>query len=107
MSGGLVTPAAEIPAALRDRLFEALEAVGKESGAVDDVAPDVARLAAAALERLRLVLDSDGGRAAALDLLAADALLTDACAAAALSGAEGIEGFTRTLVARLAELIPA
>jgi|GEM_PF-2090547 len=107
MATELVTPTDEIPDALRDRMLEALAAVGTGSVPVDDVDPDAARLAAAALDRLRVVLATDGGREAALDLLAADALLTDACAAAARAGAEGIEEFTRTIITRLAELIPA
>lgn len=108
MSRDLVTAAAEIPAALRDRMLEALGMAAGDTGAIgDDVAPDPSRLAAAALDRLRLVLDSAGDRAVALDLLTADALLTEACAAATVQGPEGMAELTRALVSQLAELLPA
>lgn len=104
MSRRLVTPEAEIPEALRERMLNALDRVVEAESPSGD-APDAARLAAAALDRLQVVLASDGGRGAALDLLAADALLTDACAAAALGGTEELEDFTGELIDRLAELI--
>lgn len=107
MSRELVTDTDEIPAELRDRMLEALGMAAGEAGAIgDDVAHDPARLAAAALERLRLVLDSAGDRTVALDLLAADALLTEACAAAAEHGTEEMAEFARALIDRLAELLP-
>lgn len=61
------------------------EAVGSREGVVPDA------LAAAAVVELHRVLASDGGRDVALDLLAADALLTHACEAAAEAGPEALE----------------
>ncbi len=59
---------------------------------------DVAeRLAAAALGGLAAVIDGPGGRTSAAPLLAADALLTYACEAAAESGPEALDRLTRAL----------
>jgi len=52
---------------------------------------------------LRRALDRIGERAAALDLLAADALLTDACARAA--DADGVGALAAEATARLAALL--
>lgn len=63
-------------------------------------------LAEAALDRLRLALAAPEDRAAALDLLAADALLTYACEAAAEAGADALADLIRAYdPARLASLI--
>jgi hypothetical protein len=63
-------------------------------------------LANAALDRLRLVLASAGDRSAAFDLLAADALLTQACEAAAEKGPEALREFAQELVAQITGLLP-
>src|SRR5690606_31114850 len=60
------------PAALFERMAEAVRAAG---AAVEGVPPIPAALGTAALDRLRAALQAPEGRAAALDLLAADALL--------------------------------
>jgi hypothetical protein len=68
--------------------------------------PVYAMLGEAALSRLRLVLASGGERAAALDLLAADALLTHALAAAAEDGeATLLEAVAEFGAARCATLL--
>ena len=86
MSGNVIswlasrTPAP--PTALAEKMAEAL---GAREGEIPDA------LAAAAIDELRRVLASDGGRDVAIDLLAADALLTHACEAAAEAGPEALE----------------
>lgn len=62
-----------IPAALAERMTAAAGTPGR--------APDVERLATAAFVALRAALAHGRARAAAFDLLAADALLTAACEA--------------------------
>jgi hypothetical protein len=74
------------PAHLADRMAAALRQVAT----VDDVPR---ALGDAAFVCLEASLALGPGRAAALDLLAADALLTYAWEAAAESGAEGLERF--------------
>ncbi len=92
------------PAALFERMAEAVRAAG---AAVEGVPPIPAALGTAALDRLRAALQAPEGRAAALDLLAADALLTYACEAAAEIGPEALEATTRAFGPdRLATLIP-
>jgi hypothetical protein len=64
-------------------------------------------LVAAALARLQRVLASSGDRTAAADLLAADALLTYACEAAAEQGGEVLAATTAEIApTRLARLLP-
>jgi hypothetical protein len=72
-------------------------------------APDVpAQLGEAALSCLRSALAHGADRAAALDLLAADALLTYACEAAAEQEPGALARFTADYGAsRLATLLPA
>ncbi|HEX6938456.1 MAG TPA: hypothetical protein VF158_03530 [Longimicrobiales bacterium] len=85
----------EPPPALRERMVEAVRAVGAPAAGDAGVPPVAGLLGAAALDRLRAVLAAPGGRAAALDLLAADALLTYACEAAAESGPAALEAAAR------------
>jgi hypothetical protein len=96
--------AAEIPAALRERMRVAL-ADARAGGAPDGSGPGE-MLARAALDCLRLVLASSGERESALDLLAADALLTDAVAAAAERGPAALAAFAEESLARIAALLP-
>lgn len=75
-----------VPASLVDRVGEALDAAGG-----DPTEPATQLRAAAAC--LRMALQRGDDRAAAFDLLAADALLTSACEAATLSGTGSVEAF--------------
>ena len=88
------------PAALLARMEEAL-------GPGDVRGEPLAERAMAAAERLlaAILADPDAGRAAALDLLAADALVTYAVEADAMSGAD-VEAHGRAAMARLAALAP-
>ena len=98
MAGERVTPlldwfhreSAGAPAALRARAEHYLEA----SDGSDDPAEE---LAAAARRALRATLEHPGGRDVALDLLAADALVTLALKARAASDPEGLGGFAARL----------
>lgn len=106
------------PAALRDRMRAALEVAPAVdlSGGVDPAgrapapAPaaggEAERLAAAAFDRLRRVLASSGTRETALDLLAADALLTHACEVAAGAGPDELGSLARIWIDELARLLP-
>ncbi len=107
------------PPALLERMAEALGAVdattaesaagsASASGAEGAGLPPIpAALGAAALDRLRAVLESPGDRAAAIDLLAADALLTYALEAAAEAGPAALEATARAFGPdRLATLLP-
>ncbi|HEX6938366.1 MAG TPA: hypothetical protein VF158_03065 [Longimicrobiales bacterium] len=101
----------EPPPGLRDRMLEAVRAVGgppradgrdgaaapeRRPASVPEGVPSVAALLGeAALDRLRVVLAAPSGRDAALDLLAADALLTYACEAAAEAGPEALDATAR------------
>ncbi|MGH7506977.1 MAG: hypothetical protein ACRELX_15075 [Longimicrobiales bacterium] len=65
-------------------------------------------LAEAGLRCLREALDGGGSRAAAFDLLTADALLTSACEAAAEQGAAALDALTAAYgPARFAALLEA
>lgn len=65
-------------------------------------------LAAAAWQCLQLSLRDPAQRASALDLLAADALLTHACEAAAAEGPEALAAFTEQWkAARFDQLLPS
>jgi hypothetical protein len=94
------TPAA--PAALIARVQAAL---GAESSAVAEAAPE--RLLDAAVSLLEpLLAREDAGRESALDLLAADALVTYAFEAAS-ADPEALDARTRDAMIRLACLAPA
>lgn len=90
-----------IPAALEDRMRQALGGVPGSSG------EDARGLADAALDRLRQVLDSNGDRSAAFDLLAADALLTHACELAVVADPETWPEFVQGLLEEIAGLLSA
>ena len=74
------------PIALRDR-------AGRYVGAVEGAGGVAATLAAAGLEALRRTVHSSGDRSAALDLLAADALVTLALLAQAETEPAGLAAF--------------
>lgn len=94
------TPAA--PPALVARVEAAL---GPEAGATLEAAPE--RLLAAAVSLLEpLLARDDAGRESALDLLAADALVTYAFEAASAEP-EALDERTRDAMMRLARLAPA
>jgi hypothetical protein len=87
-----------------ERLIRRMEAAltGVEANGADLAG----ELGEAAVVCLRGALAAGPGRAAALDLLAADALLTYACEAAADGGAAGLERFAAAYgPARLARLL--
>jgi hypothetical protein len=92
-----------VPPALAARMAAAVDAVPTGAG------PDVpGRLAHAALDCLRTAFDDCDDRAAALHLLAADALVTAACEAAAQAGLATLEELCDALSPqRLAALLPA
>ena len=92
---GRVAPES-VPPDLARVMREAL--AGQDAGKAEPGA-----LLAAAETCLRRALDRIDERAAALDLLAADALLTDACARAA--GADGVGALAAEATARLAALL--
>ncbi|NLG62730.1 MAG: hypothetical protein GX539_10820 [Candidatus Cloacimonetes bacterium] len=84
----------DIPAPLARRIASFLESAGREpidgsrsQDPISGATPDA--LAAAGLAALRRALEADSREEAAADLLAADALLTHACADAATSGLPG------------------
>ena len=80
----------------------------EQASAAADADSLVAELTAAALECLRVALQKCDDRAAALDLLAADALVTYACAAAAEEGDAALAALCDTLsTERLQALMPA
>lgn len=91
------------PASLRAAMARALETgvadeAGRRSGGDNGTSVPVAgRLAEAALATLAGVIRGDGGRASAAQLLAADALLTYACEAAAADGPAALDGLTAGL----------
>lgn len=106
---------AGIPAALRERMLEALAEVSPGTSPMPGAAPAPGEvpppgadqmMLAAALDRLQRVLASSGERASALDLLAADALLTDAVAAAAEGGPAALTAFVEEALARIGALLP-
>lgn len=84
----------------------AVDAALSEAGGVAGDLPDV--LAHAALETLSNVASAPSDRSTAAELLAADALLTYACEAAAEAGADRLENLVSSLDrARFASLLPA
>ena len=87
----------EAPATLRERMRVAVE-----SAAGDSIHE---QLAAGAASCLRVALKRPSHRPSAMDLLAGDALLTHACAAAAEAGPAMLIEFTATLDARYFERI--
>jgi hypothetical protein len=103
------------PPRLAERLERALAGDAAPAGAATPAAtgdgagvPEVAAaLAAAALERLEVAVAHCDERAAAYDLLAADALLTYACEAAAEAGPEALLALTAALApVRFEALLP-
>ena len=93
------------PPELRAHIDRALERqVSVEGGAGD---PVVTMLAEAALDALGIAVERCDDRAAAHDLLAADALLTYAMEAAASIGSDAVEAVARAYGGnRLVALIP-
>lgn len=85
-----------VPPALDRAMREALAGIGGD-------AADPGAALAAAESRLRSALERIDDRAGAIDLLAADALLTAACAAAA--GAGGVGRLAVDATERLAALV--
>ena len=85
------------PPTLRERMRVAVE-----SAAGDSIYEQLAEGAASCL---RAALHRPAHRAAAMDLLSADALLTHACAAAAEAGPDVLADFTATLDAQHFERI--
>jgi hypothetical protein len=79
----------EAPERLREKMHKAVDRATGNSIHV--------QLAHAATECLRAALQQPTSKAAALDLLSADALLTHACAAAAEAGADELSRFTAML----------
>lgn len=77
-----------VPAALRERMRDAVAALPVERASGDAIPR---ALAEAGIACLRAVLRARQGRAVALDLLAADALLTYACEAAAERGPAALD----------------
>lgn len=91
--------AADVPPALRERMLEALATALEGQPAPQPGTSEAAEwLASAARDRLRTVLQSSGERAAAIDLLAADALLTHACEAAAEAGPGAFDALLREFI---------
>jgi hypothetical protein len=92
-------------------MAEAVSAAGGDLGAAAemDARPDAVagELTTGALECLRAVLGSTGDRGAALDLLAADALLTHAFEIAAETGPERLAETARDVLDRLVALAPS
>ena len=82
----LETRIAEAPESLRKKMLDAL--AGVDEPTIYDA------LAAAAADCLKRALADPTDRARAFDLLAADALLTHACEAAAMAGADTLREFT-------------
>jgi hypothetical protein len=92
---------------MREALAEAptADAPAADAPAADAPAADATMLAAA-LDRLQRVLASSGVRSSALDLLAADALLTDAVAVAAEREPAALVEFAEEALRRIAALLP-
>ncbi len=85
-----------MPASLRAAVDAALEGAGAERDRVERTAvPD--QLARAGLSALARVIRSRPDRSAAIELLAADALLTYACEAAAEAGPDALDRLLRAL----------
>ena len=80
----LATHAADVPAQLQQRMEDAAAAVDAQPRVADE-------LAAAAVACLRIAAERCDERAAALHLLAADALVTHACALAAEEGSAALD----------------
>ena len=78
------------PVSLRDRAGWYVEAVGGAGGVPE-------ALATAGLDALGRTIDSSGDRSAALDLLAADALVTLALLAQSEADPAGLASFARRL----------
>jgi hypothetical protein len=92
---------APAPPSLRTAIEDALRRGDPGAGPLPD------RLAAAGVRTLRRVVESPGDRGVATELLAADALLTYACEAAAEEGPEAVRELARAFgPARFAEILP-
>ena len=78
------------PAALRRRVRRYLDSIEPGGGLPED-------FAAAAMRALEVTIEADGSRATALDLLAADALVTLALQAKAELDPAGLAAFARSL----------
>lgn len=89
---------AEAPATLRSRAERYLDAAvsGPDDAATFAHLPE--QVAQAATSALDVVLAHDGGRGAALDLLAADGLITLALLAKAEQAPESLEAFATELM---------
>jgi hypothetical protein len=99
----LAARSAAVPPALHDRMDAAVAAV--PATAPPDAA---AELADAAVGCLRAAFDDCDSRGAALHLLAADALVTGACEAAAEAGPDTLDRLCASLSpVRLDALLPA
>lgn len=94
MSGHTQPGQGDVPAPLADRMESALAGAD---------ASDVESVAAASLARLRAALDCGDDRSAAHELLTADALLTDAAAAAAQDGDNAPPSLSPQAFAKLLE----
>jgi hypothetical protein len=98
---------ADVPSELRERIGRAVQAASSVEERVGTAGTQDPRLlAAAALDCLRQVIASSGDRGSALDLLAADALLTRACAVAAQDGPETLAEFAELVLPQIAALVP-
>ena len=96
----LASRADDVPAQLQQRMEEAAATVPAQ--------PDVAaELATAAVQCLRVALQRCDERAAALHLLAADALATHACGLAAEAGGNAVEQLAAKLSAERLHAIVA
>lgn len=92
---------ADAPASLRERMLAAL-------GAVNSTAEIHEQLGAAAALCLERAMAGQTRRTSAMDLLAADALMTHACEAAAEAGSHVLDAFAGEWNAtRLGRLLPA
>lgn len=89
-----------VPQSLVHRLDEVLRETAGDPA-------DAATQMAAAETCLRAALERGSDRAAALDLLAADALLTAACGAAAQTGSTSIEALAAEAAERLSRILNA
>jgi hypothetical protein len=84
----LMVRISDAPDGLRERMLAALNDTNANDGKTQDL---LARAATACMQR---AMTEQPRRDCALDLLAADALLTHACEAAAEQGSEALAAFT-------------
>lgn len=93
-----------MPGALQWAVREAV-AAAEAAGAVEPDRPLAERLTSCAVHALDVVVRADADRAMAARLLAADALLTYACEAAAEAGSDELERVAAGGVARIGALL--